>query len=350
MAGKEEKPEKIKKNKKEKQGRKAKSKMSLAKKIIIALLGIILIFAIIFGILVYFASTILGKIGFERLDESQLSLNDVYSEVSDQVSKQEFDSIKNIALLGIDGGRSDSMIIASVNQTDHTIKLISIPRDTYVKVEGYGKTKINHAYAYGKETLALRTINENFGLNISEYITINFKGLINIINKIGGIELNITKEEMNYINNNSANSYSLTKKPVKKVTTYGKVTLTGEQALTHARNRTVGNDFVREERQRTVITAVIEKVSKLGLAEILGLSDSILSEVKTNLNIAEWTGILTGALGYKNEYLSNIISKQIPSDEKGNGSGRGQMINEIYYFVVDLEEASRAFKNTIYGE
>ena len=355
MAGNDSKPEKVKKekvkkNREEKQNKEAKKKMGIGKKIIIALLVIILIFAIIFGVLVYFASSILGKVGYEKLDESQLSLNDVYSEVSNQVSKQEFDSIKNIALLGIDGGRSDSIIIASINQTDHTIKLISVPRDTYVKVEGHGKTKINHAYAYGKEQLALKTINENFGLNVSEYVTINFRGLINIINKIGGIELEITKAEMNYINEKVNESYALTKKSVKKVTSYGKVTLTGEQALTHARNRTVGNDFTREERQRDVITAVMEKVSKMGATQILGLSDSILSEVKTNLNIGEWTGILTGALGNSNEYLSNIISKQIPSEEEGNGSGRGQMIDGIYYFVVDLEETSTAFKNIIYGE
>ena len=81
-------------------------------------------------------------------------------------------------------------------------------------------------------------------------------------------------------------SYQLTKKPVQTLSSYGKVTLTGEQALTHARNRTVGNDFVREERQRDVITAVMDKVSKMSLTQILGLSESVLSEVKTNLNVA----------------------------------------------------------------
>jgi hypothetical protein len=94
----------------------------------------------------------------------------------------------------------------------------------------------------------------------------------------------------------------------------------------------------------------MEKVSKMGTSKILGLSDSILSEVKTNLNIAEWTGILIGALGNSNDYLKNIVSKQIPSDEEGNGSGKGQMIDSIYYFVVDLEETGKAFKNAIYGE
>lgn len=331
---------------------KKEKKRSKAKIIIIIVISILLIFAIIFGGLLYFASTTLGKIGFESLDESQLGLNnDLYNEVSSNVSQAEFNSIKNVALFGIDGGRSDTIIIASLNQTDHTIKLISIPRDTYVSVEGHGKTKINHAYAYGKETLALKTINENFGLNVSEYVTINFRGLINIINKIGGVEVEISKAEMDYINENVADSYRLSgKSNVKKLSSYGKVTLNGEQALTHARNRTIGNDFYREERQRDVITAVMDKVSKMGLTKILGLSDSILSEVKTNLNITECIGILTEALGNSSEYLNNIESKQIPSEEAGNGSGKGQMISGVYYFVSDLDEASQAFKDTIYGE
>lgn len=321
--------------------------MKAWKKVLILVLVVI----VILGIFIYFIYNKFGKIEYEKLDESQLSLNeDIYNEVSDQVSKDEFDNIKNVAIFGIDGGRSDTIIIASLNQTNHTIKLLSIPRDTYVKIEGHGKTKINHAYAYGKEQLALKTINENFGLNISEYITINFTGLINIINKIGGIELEITKAEMDYINAHVGESYSLTKNPVEKLSDYGKIKLTGEQALTHSRNRTVGNDFTREERQRDVITAVMEKVSKMSKTQILGLSDDILTDVKTNLNVGKWTGILTSALGNSGEYLNNVTSKQIPSYEAGNGSGKGQMIDGIYYFVVNIEETSTAFKNAIYGE
>ena len=155
MAGNNEKPEKVKKERTGGTKKDQKKKIGKGKKIAIIIISILLIFAIIFGTLVYIASSTLGKVGFEKLDESQLGLNnDLYHEVSNNVSKKEFDSIKNIALFGIDGGRSDTIMIASINQTDHTIKLISMPRDTYVKVEGHGKTKINHAYAYGKETLA----------------------------------------------------------------------------------------------------------------------------------------------------------------------------------------------------
>lgn len=355
MANAKEKTDNVKKEKVEKvkteKIEKTKQKMSITKKVIISILAILLIFGLIFGTLIYIASSTLGKIGFEDLDETQLGLNnDLYNEVADNVTEKEFNSIKNVALFGIDGGRSDTIIIASINQTDHTIKLISIPRDTYVSVTGFGKTKINHSYAYGKEQLALQTINSNFGLNISEYVTINFKGLINIINKLGGVELEITKAEMEYINQNVSESYKLTGKTVQKLSSYGKVKLNGEQALTHSRNRTVGNDFYREERQRDVITAVMNKVSKMGVSKILGLSDSILSEVKTNLNITECMGLLTDALGNSGEYMSNIISKQIPSSEKGNGSGVGKKIDGIYYFVPDLEETKEAFKNAIYGE
>ena len=330
---------------------KNKKKMGKGQKIAIVAISILLIFVLIFGILLFIASSTLGKIGFEQLDESQLALNDdIYNEVSENISKEEFDSIKNVALFGIDGGRSDTIIIASINQTEHTIKLISIPRDTYVSVQGYGKTKINHAYAYGKEQLALKTINENFELNISEYVTINFKGLINIINKIGGIQLDITKAEMEYINKNVVLSYEISGRTMQKLSSYGNITLNGEQALTHSRNRTIGNDFYREERQRDVITAVMNKVSKMSMSKILGLSDSILSEVKTNLNITECMGLLTSALSNSDEYLNNVISKQIPSSEDGNGSGVGKKIDGIYYFVPDLEETSQALKNAIYGE
>lgn len=342
-----EKPEKIK----EENIEYAKKKMSKWKKILIIVSSIMLLFALIFGTLIYIASNTLGKIGYESLNHEELGLNDnLYHEVSDNVSKDEFNNIKNVALFGVDGGRSDAIIIASINQIDHTIKLISVPRDTYVSVSGYGKTKINHAYAYGKEQLALQTINSNFGLNISEYVTINFKGLINIINKLGGIELEITKAEMEYINNTSGEEYQLMGKKVQKLSSYGKVKLTGEQALTHARNRTIGNDFVRSERQRDVITAVMNKVSGMSLSKIWGLSDSILSEVKTNLNITECMGLLTDALGNSGEYMSNIISKQIPSDAAGNGSAKGKTIDGIYYFVPNLEETKEAFKNAIYGE
>ena len=326
--------------------KKQKGKKGKIAGIIVAIILILLV--ILLGVGTGMVAGKISKINFDKLDKGDLDVNeDLYTEVSDNVSKEEFEKIKNVALFGIDGGRCDAIMIASINQVDKTIKLISIPRDTYVSVAGHGKTKINHAYAYGKEQLALKTINSNFGLNISEYVTINFKGLINVINKIGGIELNISKAEKDYINEFVHESYELTGKPVQLLSSYGKVKLTGEQALTHSRNRTVGNDFTREERQRDVLTAVMNKVSTMSITQLWSLSDSVLSEVKTNLNVSECMGIASDVLGNTSSYLNNIVSKQIPSEDDG---GKGDNINGIYYYVCDLQKASKSMKNIIYGE
>lgn len=326
--------------------KKQKGKKGKIAGIIVAIILILLV--ILLGVGTGMVAGKISKINFDKLDKGDLDVNeDLYTEVSDNVSKEEFEKIKNVSLFGIDGGRSDAIMIASINQVDKTIKLISIPRDTYVSVAGHGKTKINHAYAYGKEQLALKTINSNFGLNISEYVTINFKGLINVINKIGGIELNISKAEKDYINEFVHESYELTRKPVQLLSSYGKVKLTGEQALTHSRNRTIGNDFTREERQRDVLTAVMNKVSTMSITQLWSLSDSVLSEVKTNLNVSECMGIASDVLGNTSSYLNNIVSKQIPSEDDG---GKGDNINGIYYYVCDLQKASKSMKNIIYGE
>ena len=335
--------------KKTKSGKRYQKKKSKAGKIIrITLLVILILIIILLGIATGLVSGKLSKINFDDINKDDLGLNDdLYKEVSNNVSKEEFSKIKNVALFGIDDGRSDAIMIASINSVEKTIKLISIPRDTYVSVSGHGKTKINHAYAYGKEQLALKTLNSNFGLNVSEYVTINFKGLINVINKIGGIELTISKAEKDYINQYVHESYELTGKKTQLLSNYGTVKLTGEQALTHSRNRTVGNDFTREERQRDVLTAVMNKVSTMSMTQLWNLSDSVLSEVKTNLNITECMGIASDVLGSSNKYLNNITSKQIPSDEDG---AKGSTIDGIYYYVCDLQKAGEKMKNAIYGE
>ena len=139
----------------------------------------------------------------------------------------------------------------------------------------------------------------------------------------------------------------MTRKPVQLLSSYGKVKLTGEQALTHSRNRTIGNDFTREERQRDVLTAVMNKVSTMSITQLWSLSDSVLSEVKTNLNVSECMGIASDVLGNTSSYLNNIASKQIPSEDDG---GKGDNINGIYYYVCDLQKASKSMKNIIYGE
>lgn len=315
---------------------------------------IILLIIIASGITVGgFVAGKLGNLNVQEIDTSDLAVNnELYNEVSDILSKSEFNDIITIALFGTDSrdssnmsvGRSDTIIVASINPKFKTIKLISIPRDTYVSVPGHGKTKINHAYAYGGEALAIKTINENFGLSITEYATIDFSGLIHIINDIGGIEINITKSEMEYINSHVHESYQITGKATKKLTTYGNVTLTGEQALTHSRNRTVGNDFERAGRQREVLESIMNKIAKMGTSKILDMSDTLLKEIKTNINVMDYVGVLTDVLMNSNSYFGSITSIQIPSTEYGKGDSS----SGTYYFKADSEKMRQDMIDNIY--
>lgn len=317
---------------------------------------LVVVLLLLIGLGIAIGSFISGKLSnlnIQEIDTSDLAVNgELYDQVSDTLTENEFKDVICIALFGTDSrdtanmsaGRSDTIIIASINTKFKTIKLISIPRDTYVEVPGYGKTKINHAYAYGQEKLAIKTINQNFGLSITEYATIDFSGLIHIINKIGGIRMNITKAEMEYINNHSQESYKVTGNTKKTVTSYGNVTLSGEQALTHSRNRTVGNDFTRASRQREVLEAIMSKMVSMGTSKLLELSDTFLKEVKTNINVTDYIGQLTNMIMNSSEYMSNITSLQIPSTDYG----KGQMISGVYYFVADEEQMKQDMIDNIY--
>lgn len=236
-------------------------------------------------------------------------------------------------------------MIFSINSKNKNIKLISIPRDTYVSIPGYGNKKINAAFSYGKEQLAIKTINENFGLNISEFITIDFSGLVKIIDELGGIDLTISEEEMRFINKAINYTAKHSGGDNSKLTQFGLVHLNGTQVLTHCRNRSVGNyDFKRTERQREVISCVIKKVLEKDIFQINSLVDLFLPCVTTNINTSKYIKYLPVIMNYKNKYENNIISVQIPSSNYASG----QYIDGIYYFVCDKEKAREEMFNLLY--
>lgn len=344
----------------EKTTKKPNKKKRKVNKVVIAILIIVILCVLaVFGVAYYK----LSQINTTKIDVEELEVNsELYNDVSDKVDEEEFKDIVNIALFGSDSrdvnnsssGRSDCIMIASINPVKKTIKLISIPRDSYVKVPGYGYTKINHAYAYGYmyergeaagEQLAIKTINSNFGLNITEYVTIDFSGLINVINSVGGIEMDITKAEMDVLNDYLRSSCEISGKPYVPMTTYGHVTLNGEQALAHSRNRYVGSDFERAGRQRKVLMALMDKMSSMNSSTIMSLvSDSFLSEVKTNVNVTKYIGLLTDVVSNKGSYLGNIISTQVPSTDYGYD----KHVDGVYYFGFDLELAKQDLYSYIY--
>lgn len=319
-------------------------------KIISIIISIIVVAIIAAAILI--VGIKLGKIKIKGLDESKLNINtELYSSVSDKVTQKEFDSISNILLIGTDSQNgydkqthSDSIMILSINRTKKSIKIISIPRDIAVDIPDFKRFKLNHSYAIGQETLLISLINSNFNLNLQEYITIDFSGIIDVINRLGGIEMDITYDEMNYINKGLKTMHNISDNSYSKLKKYGKVTLNGEQAMAHARNRTVGNDFTRSERHRDVLEAIINKLATMSIDKIWEISDYILDDVQTNIDIYKYLGMLSTEIIHKDKYLSNITSTMVPSLEYSKGG----MQDGAYLVETDIEKAKADFIKYMY--
>ena len=278
----------------------------MKKKVILKVVGIIaivltvIILAILAGAYIFIQQKI-GKMQTIEINHEELNISE---KVEENLSEY-----RNIAIFGVDsrsnnlekGNRSDCIIIASINNKTGETKLISVYRDTYVKVDGYGLDKITHAYSYGSAQLALRTLNTNLDLNIKEFVTVNFDAVAEAIDELGGIQINIeSKEEMNYLNSYLDETSKVTGKKTNKVTRTGMQTLDGVQAVAYSRVRyTSGGDYKRTERMRTVITAMLEKLKTKNLMQINSFVDSILPKVYTNITFNEIVELLPNIAKYK---------------------------------------------------
>ncbi len=312
-------------------------------KIIIVIITVILM--IIIGCVL--AGYIYVKSKFDKMTYKPVDEQDLGIEVQTIAEKHvDVEKYTRFVIFGSDSrdtenayaGRSDTIIIVVINNDTKEINLISIPRDTYVNVPDYGMTKINHAYAYGQEQLSLKTINSNFGLNLTQYMTIDFSGLIASIDRVGGVEVTLDQDEVNFINERVTAE--------NKIAGPGTINLNGIQALTHSRNRYVGNDFTRAYRQRTILISLMNKISKKDVNEILSISDDILVNITTNMDINKYKDMFMEVAADRNEYLKKINSVQIPSTDYGYDS----MIYGIYYFQFDMDRAKEDFNKYYYGE
>lgn len=338
---------------------KEKKKMNPWVKAVIILLVVIILAGIILA--GKFVGDKLARINFQDLDEENLSINEeLYSEV-EGLTQKEYDQVINILLLGSDSkdmenqysGNSDAIMIISINPKYKSIKLISIPRDTAAKVDGFEhRYKINAAFATGREQLAVKTINQTFDLNLKEYVTINISSMYDIINELGGVELEITKDEMNAINEYVDMFYKFSGKKTKKVTKYGRVTLTGEQAAAHVKERIAGSagksqshgDYGRTVRQREVLTAMLNKIMSKDAGEISRIIDLVLEQVTTNINVAKYTAMLPEFISNKDTYLNNITSVMLPGLDYSNEI----LENGAYLYVTDTEKAKKDFIKYMY--
>jgi LCP family protein required for cell wall assembly len=239
-------------------------------------------------------------------------------QVDDLKQAQDLDSKwTNILLMGGDSrssqgyARTDTMIVVSVNFETGEIKMSSLMRDIWVNLEGVGGAKLNAANVYGGPKMAMRTINENFGLNISQYAMINMTALAEVIDKLGGVKVSISKEEMRYINK-YMDGLVIPTLNTARLNSYGEGTLlTGNQALAFTRNRYQDNDYNRTERNRRLLSALAKRLQENSITSIADAVSALLPYVDTNIDLT--TLIKLAAFGLKADF-SNIPQFRIPAD------------------------------------
>lgn len=305
-------------------------KVSALKIIGIILCILLVIIVILAGAGVGYVYTKLGKMNVEEIDETDIGISDAI--------KVKLSKYRNIAILGIDsreddyglGNRSDCIIIASLNQETKDIKLISVYRDTYMQVEEKGNTvldKVNHAYSYGGAQNALKALNTNLDLNITEYVTVNFDAVIAAVDAIGGVTIDIDGSELTYINKYIDSTSQSSGVKSSHITKTGKQTLDGVQAVAYSRIRyTAGGDYKRTERMRTVIEAMLSKAKTLSISKLNKLIDTILPRVSTNITATEILALVPSLASFN-------ITESMGWPYKTEGTRTG-----IYYGVpVTLE-------------
>lgn len=311
-------------------------------KVIILTLFFVLLVSIGLGA-TYVYST-LNKMDIKKIAQDDDSLG------IDKDNKDLFqDGILNIALFGVDSrdhndvGRSDAIMIATIDTKHNKIKLTSLMRDSYVEVDGHGKTKLTHAYAYGGPTLALKTINENFGLNVKDYVTVNFDNLAKIIDDIGGVSINIKPYEVNEVNKYVENVAQITGTEYKPVHE-GEQVLNGTQAVGYARVRYVGDgDYERTERQRNVLDGIIKKLSTLNVTEYPETINKLLPYVETNLTPSK---ILSIATSVASTGIPPVENMRFPLD----GYCKGEMIDGVWYLTFNEQKTKEQIQNYIYKD
>ena len=267
----------------------------------ITVLVLIVILLAIVGAIAIFINSKIGMMQQVELDEADLGIS--------EQAQENLSGYRNIALFAVDsrddnlekGNRSDGIIIASINNNTKEIKLISVYRDTYVQIEGHGLDKITHAYSYGSAPLAVKTLNTNLDLNITEFATVNFDAVAEAVDALGGVTINIeSQSELNYLNSYIDETARVTGKSNAKVTSTGKQNLNGVQAVAYARIRyTAGGDYKRTERMRTVLEAMLTKLKTKNISEINNFVDTILPEVYTNITAGDIFGLVPSLMDYK---------------------------------------------------
>ena len=255
------------------------------------------------------------------------------------------DGYTNVALFGVDsrdgnlgeGNRTDCIIVASLNNETKEIKMVSVYRDTLLDLSEGTYQKCNAAYSYGGPVLAINMLNMNLDLDIQDYVTVDFGAIADAIDLLGGVDIEVTEEELPYINQYIPETANSAGKSANYLSSAGLQTLDGTQATTYARIRsTAGGDFTRTERQRLVIEKMFEKAKSADLGTLNAIIDKVFPQVSTSFTLQE---ILTYATAYS-EYklVGNMGFPQDNYTDLLSGLGSVVVPDDLVSNVTKLHE------------
>lgn len=283
----------------------ASKKKKKKRRIIIFTLEIILLLVVLAGLYVW------SK--FQRLDRQpdMIGTEDYINKDMDESVQEVLKGYTNIALFALDNrsngnfdaGNSDVIMIASINNDTKEVRLVSIYRDTFLNVNGDGTfnfRKANYAYNKGGAEEAVRMINRNLDLDISDYVVVDFQAVTEAIDLLGGVEVEIDEKEAKWMDFYINETAQVTNHEAHSITQPGVYNLDGVQATSYCRIRyTAGDDFKRAQRQREIISKMVEKAKKADLLTINKIIDSVLDDISTNFTPGEMVSLASQLMNYE---------------------------------------------------
>ena len=263
------------------------------------------------------------------------------------------DGVTSMLLIGSDSrtagteGRSDAMILITISDRTKTVHMTSLLRDMYVDIPGHDGNRLNAAYAYGGPELLMETVNQNFGTEVYHYAVVNFEAFAGLVDAVGGVELELTAEEVQWVNAYLNEYNELRGMPMETdyldTSLSGNIHLNGAQALAYCRNRYIGTDFARTQRQRNVLSAVMKKLPSALLTNPGGLVNGLFPNLTTNLTRGECMRLMLMA----GKLLSyDLVQDSLPLD----GTYSNATIREMAVLQVDFEQNRAYIRKEIYGE
>ena len=284
---------------------------------------------------------------WSKIDTQDIKAEDIVINEEVKMNKEVDlgDGYTNVALFGVDsrdgnlgeGNRTDCIIVASLNNETKEIKMVSVYRDTLLDLSEGTYQKCNAAYSYGGPVLAINMLNMNLDLDIQDYVTVDFGAIADAIDLLGGVDIEVTEEELPYINQYIPETANSAGKSANYLSSAGLQTLDGTQATTYARIRsTAGGDFTRTERQRLVIEKMFEKAKSADLGTLNAIIDKVFPQVSTSFTLQE---ILTYATAYS-EYklVGNMGFPQDNYTDLLSGLGSVVVPDDLVSNVTKLHE------------